>query len=303
MNLKAIALRKAKESMEAWDEATESFVPGSFTGRIDLTDRFLSNFNKPTRRRMLFTANETAFPPSLTFRHPGTLDVYLLGIRRQDALEGQPYLALTVCHLVTDEPGGSSGLATITRKLPQGPASDPGWLVETTFAKAFLDMEFRTSANEQGTSDLKIENYYAFIPRHIQCEPWDFIELHGRRYRVVDTFADSGFSGLRIDLEEDTRKDFVLHLSGVPTYDQTQHQYSYGDVDYNVTGVMENSNDFARWASDASSYIDVYFEAAHVPFPFNIQPGQAWLILDGVKREVKTVSTQSGNKQYKLRCM
>lgn len=303
MFLKKIALRKAHEKMEAWDELTESFIPAFFEGRIDLTDRFLSNFNKPTRRRMLFSDNDVVFPPSMVFRHPGTKDVYILGVKRQDALEGQPYLALTICQLVTDTPNGSAGLATITRKLPVGPVSDPGWIVETQLARSYLDMEFRTSATEESTTDLKIENYYAYLPQHVQCEPWDFIALHGRNYRVVDTFADSGLSGLRIDLEPDTRSDFVLHIEGVRDYDRTKQEYVNSSFSYNVTGVMENYHDYALWATDADKYMDVYFEAAHVPFPFPAVPGKAHLELNGVKRTIKSISTQAGRRQYKLRCL
>lgn len=301
MNLKEISLRKAHEPMEAWDEATEAFVPNSFLGRIDLTDRFLSNFNKPTRRRMLFADDQTVFPASNVFRHPGTLDVYLLGITRKDAIGGEPYVGLTMCHLVTDDQNGSSGLATITRKLPAGPPGDPGWLVDTQVARCFTDMEFRTSANEPGTTDLKIENYYAYVPRHVQCQAWDFLTLHGKTYRVVDTFADSGLSGLRIDHEEDTRLNFVLHTLGPRTYDQTTHAYTDSPAQFNVTGVLENYNDFSLWVTDTEKYMDVYFEAEHLPFP--PEPGKAWLEIDGTRRAVKSVSTQSGQRQYKLRCL
>lgn len=298
-----IALRRVNEPMEAWDPATETFVPDSFRARLDPTDRFLSNFNKPTRRRMLFAAEDCAFPESRTFRHPGTQDVYLLGVTRKDSLGGNPYLGLTVCQLVTDEPGGSSGLATIYRREALGPRSDPGWLVERVFARAYMDMEFRTSANEPDATDLKIENYYAFLPLSVQPQEWDFIELHGVRYRVVDTFADSGFFGLRIDHENDFRTDFVLEVTGKRVLDPATEQYIDSSRSYNVTGMLKNLNEFPTWNSDAESYHDVYFETENLPdIEFNPVKTKMWLHFGGVKKSVTSVSSQSGLRQYQFRC-
>jgi len=299
MHLAKIATHKATEPLEAWDEATQTFLPDSFLGRIDLTDRFLSNFNKPLRRRALFTAFGTEFPASRTIRHPGTKQVYLLGQTRADALGGNPYIEMTVLHLATDEPGGSSGLATIYRKAPIGPEESPGWLVEQEVAKAYVDLEFRTSANEADTFEVKVENYFAFLPRHIQCEEWDYLELHGRRLRVVDTFPDSGLSGLRVDEEPDPRIDFVLHVEG-KVYDRTTHEYVVAAVPHNVTGVMVKYHDYANWTTDSASYIDISMEADHIGF--RPVAGITSVELQGRKRRVKHVSSQPGERQYRLRC-
>lgn len=300
MFLHKIAARKITEPMEAWDEATQSFVPDAFVGRVDLTDRFLSNFNKPLRRRMLYTRHGTQFPPSRTFRHPGTQQVYLLGQTRSDALDGKPYVDLTVCHLVTDEPFGSSGLATIYRKAPTGPADNPGWLVEQELTKAFVDLEFRTSANEAETFEVKVENFFAFLPAHIKCEEWDFLELHGKRYRVVDTFADSGLSGLRVDEELDPRLNFVLHVEGDKAYNRATHQWDLVTAEFNVTGVLTKYRDFALWATDSESYFEVAIDREHIGF--RPVPATMSLEIEGRRRVIRQVSTQPGERQYILRC-
>lgn len=300
-----VALRRVNEPMEAWDPVTETWLPDAFRARLDPTDRFLSNFNKPTRRRMLFAAEGCVFPESRTFRHPGTQDVYVLGITRKDALGGNPYIGLTVCQLVTDAPGGSSGLATIYRREAVGPSSDPGWLVEQVFAKAYIDMEFRTSANEPDATDLKIENYYAFLPLTVQPKEWDFIELHSIRYRVVDTFADSGFYGLRIDHENDFRTNFYMQVTGERTLNPLTEEYEDVSQTYQVTGMLENSSDFPIWNSDSESYFDIYFEVAHLPnLPFDAIKEEIYIGTDltGKMKKVISISSQSGNRQYKFRC-
>lgn len=300
MFLSKIASRKINEPMEAWDELTEQFVPNAFLGRILLTDRFLSNFNKPLRRRMMFMLPEVALPESMTFRHPGTHDVYIAGQRRGDALKGNTYLDLVMCHLVTDTPNGSSGLATIYRKATQGPPDNPGWMVEQVLTKAFVDMEFRTSANEADMYDTKIENYYAYLPITKQLEAWDFIELHGQRYRVVDTFADSGMSGLRIDKEVDTRVDFLLHTEGARVYDKATHQYVITPGTFEVTGVIIKDHEFSTWMNETETYIDVSVEVGHIGF--RPEPNTTRLEYQGKSRAVTQVSTQPGERQYRLRC-
>lgn len=301
MKLKKIAAKYITEKMEAWDMATETWKPCSFVGRIDLTDRFLSNFNKPTRRRMLFTDNDVKYPPSLTFRHPGTKEVYLLGTKRTDARDGNPYVSLTILQLVTDVPGGSSGLATITRKVVQGPPENPGWLVDTVFAKSFIDTEFLSSTEEEATTDLRIERYNAYLPLCVQPREWDFITLHGVKYRVLDTFADSGFFGLRIDHEGDYRSNFVLHLAGKRVMNPQTNEWEQTPTQYNVTGVMEKSTDAALWATDTQTYRTVYFEADHLPAGVDMRAKNMWLELNGVRKEIKTVETQSGKRQFTLR--
>lgn len=300
MHLRKIAAKRITEPMEAWDDDAQVFIPDAFMGRIDLADRFLSNFNKPLRRRMMFTEPDTPFPESGTFRHPGTKDVYLIGQTRGDARDGIHYLDMSVCHLVTDTPNMSSGLATIYRKAPEGSADDPGWLVERELGKAFIDLEFRTSANEPDMLDTKVENYFCFAAAKWVFQPWDFLELHGHRYRVVDTFADSGLAGTRVDLEPDTRVDLILHLEGQQVYDSVTHKWTTTSREYQVTGVIPNLNAFAHWASEAETYIDVVIEESHIGF--RPVPGTTFVELEGVRRVVTHVSSQAGERQYRLRC-
>lgn len=300
MNLRNIAAHRITEKLQVWDPVTGDFLPNGLLGRIDLTDRFLSNFNKPLRRRMLFTRFGAQMPDSRTIRHPGTQQVYLLGQTRSDARDGVPYVSLTVCHLVTDEPGGSSGLARLYRKQPAGPSADPGWLVETLVATAYADIEFRTSANEENTLDVKTQNFLAVLPSSVSPREWDYLELKGRRYRVVDVYADSGFSGMRVDLEDDPRLDFVIHVTGERQYNRATHEYTNPVTAYNVTGVIPNSQDFAGWVSESEPYVDVVVESAHIGFV--PQAGKCSVVLGGRTRAVKSVSTQAGERQYRMRC-
>lgn len=300
MNLRNRALKHCNEPLEAWDPTTESWVPDAFKGRIDLTDRFLSNFNKPTRRRMLFCAPEVEFPDSLTIRHPGSKDVYILGAPRQDARRGVVYDKMTILQLATDVPGGSGGYATITRKVPQGPANDPGWLVDTIYAKCFVDTEFRTSSDEDETHDVKTENFLIYLPASVEIKAWDFVTLHGNKYQVIDSFSDSGFMSGRIDERPDTRINFVLNVEGDKHYDQQTRQWVVAKTNYNVTGVILRDEAFALWSSEAEDYVVVYIDAPNI----GIEPkaNEMSLTWKGRTRVIRQVSTQAGTRQWELRC-
>lgn len=305
MHLKRIALKHANEPMEVWDPATESWISNAFSARIDLTDRFLSNFNRPTRMRMMLHDDQLVIPECRTVRHPGTHDVYILGTTRKDARKGVPYVGLTLMRLATELPGGSGGLATVTRKAPQGPASDPGWLVETVVGKVWVDTEFLSSSEERQATDLRVERYNAFAPQTADIKDWDFITLMGEKHRVLDTFADSGLFGLRLDQEQDTRRDFVLTVSGTRTMNRTTHEYdTTPEGSYNVTGVIEHDMEVALWAKDTNEVVTVYFEAANLPYPLPILTGrEMWLTLGGKRRVIKEIETQPGQRQWQMRCL
>jgi len=300
MFLKRIALNWANEPIEAWDPVTETWVPDALRARIDLMDRFLSNFNKPTRRRMLFSDNLTVFPDSLTIRHPDTKDVYIIGSTRQDARAGKAYVNMTILQLATDVPGGASGLGTYTRKVALGPADDPGWLVDTQLAKAFTDIEFRNSSDENDSEDLKIENFLIYAPLTLELKAWDYMELKGKRYRLVDAFVDSGFTSGRVDEERDTRINFYLDVQGNSVYDRTLKEWIDSPRRYEVTGVMVRQEGFALWSSEAEDYIDVYFEEKNIGF--EPLPNVMSLVYNGRSRVIRHVSTQAGTRQWILRC-
>jgi hypothetical protein len=300
VHLKEISRRALNEKMDGYSVATNSFTPEAFVGRVDIADRFLSNFNKPLRRRMLFSAPGTVFPASMTFRHPGTQQVYLIGQSRSDALAGDPTIQLSVCHLVTDDGTSSSGLAEVTRRQPAGPANDPGWLVTQTLPPTFVDFEFRTSSTEADSYELKTGNYFGFVPSNTGLKEWDYITLHGKSFRVIDVFPDSGLLGLRVDLEPDSRIDFTLHIKGARTFNRSTGEYDSVGSQRQATGVAVRDNEFAGWRGSADSYIDLAFDVANIGF--RPEPDVTQVEYAGHRRTVKSVSTQPGERQYLLRC-
>lgn len=300
MFLGSIAERWVNEPLDVYDEATETFVPAAFTGRISLTDRFLSNFNRPLRRRMLHYSPTSEIPASYTIRHPDTGDVYLIGQRREDTDKGIDYHAMAVCHMVTDEgPNSSAGLATLTRKAPQGPAEDPGWLVEQVVGRYYIDLEFRTSLNEADLHQQRMESFVMWIHKNADIETYDFVELHNRIYRVTDVYPDSGFQMARIDQEEDYRVDLVVKVGESKRYDEELMRYVTDPVSYNVTMLLDSDQNFGSWMSDSQDYMDLSVQEDHIGF--RPEPGMV-IEYQGRERTIRHVHYYRGERQYKIRC-
>lgn len=303
MFLKAIAQKNLYEVLEVFDDASQSFAGDTFLGRIDLTDRFLSIYNRPTRKRQLYTRPDTPLPASFIFRHKGSGDVYIVGQTRTDSRSdvsgGDPYIAITMLHLVTPNPNGSSGQAVHTRKQPLGPPDNPGWLQEVVLGTPFMDVEFRTSSSEAGVYDSKIENYYAWTPINVVAEQWDFFELNGIKYRNIDNFTDIGMRGLRLDREGDPRIDVVIHKSS-RVYDPVEHAYVTTKVAFNVTMIVPEDTDIASWAAEkAASSVVLVVDRGHIGFA---PTAGNEIEYQGRRRLVKNVTTQAGEKQYRLQC-
>lgn len=304
MFLDAIAQKNMHEKLNEWDAVTKQFVPSKLTGRVDLTDRFLTIYNRPTRKRQIYTRPGDPLPESLVIQHPSSGDIYILGQGRRDARydvdDGKAYVQLNMLHLVTPENRGSSGLAKQFRKVVKGPPEDPGWLVEELIAEDYLDVEFRTSSAEAGAYDTKIENFYAWTTLNVSAQQWDFFDLHGSRYRVVDTFTDMGMRGLRMDKESDVRVDFTIRKADEQVYDPQTHSWQSDTKEYKVSGYAPNATEIAKWKTDRTkSTVTLVIEEAHIGF--TPKPDMV-VTYQGVERLIREVTTQAGEKQFKVIC-
>lgn len=303
MFLNEIAQRHMHESFDGYDAVTEDFVEDSFTARIDLTDRFLSIYNRPTRKRQLYMKPGTLLPTSYVIRHSTTKDVYIVGQIRQDARYdvegGDPYVAMAMLHLVTPLAQGSSGVAIQTRKVTVGPQDDPGWMVEQQIDKTYLDIEFRTSSAEEGVYESKVENFYAWTPITVTAQQWDFFTLNDAVYRVVDTFTDIGMRGLRLDRAVDPRIDVVIYTNA-RVYDEVEHEFVDNQRPYNVTAIVPADVNIATWDdSNAASQISLVIDFGNIGF---VPKQNQEISYQGRTRIIRSVATQAGEKQYRIEC-
>lgn len=300
MFLGSLAERWVNEPVEAFDEATGQFVPHDMLVRVSLVDRFLSNFNRPLRRRMLHYKMDAQMPPSATLKVVATGEVYIIGQSRADSDKSDAYHKMSLAHLVTDEgPNSSAGLAQVYRWSPDGPSDDPGWLTKKHIGQHYCDTEFRTSLNEADLMDERIEAFLFFMQQNADVQVHDQLTLHGKEYRVTDTFADSGLLQMRADREANYFVDFVITVKDGTRYDQSLMKYVADERSYNVTGLMSSENDYTTWSTDSDDYVKLSVNEDHIGFKPEAGMEVEW---DGRKRTIRHVAFYRGERQYKLRC-
>lgn len=289
----------------AYLEDTHTFSPGDFaeTPKINISpvDQFLSNFNRPTRRRMMRCAPEFELPPSLTIQDMGTGNIFLIGEPRTDQIRGIPYVSSYLLHLVTPVPGGSAGLAEVIRKEPKGPKEDPGWLQPSLVAYTYMDVEVAAVVHETQVEEVYENSVLIFMPRSVVVQRFDLIYIHDRRYRVSTMYADSGLHIAKCFEEDDDRVDVIYRRSagGQPRkFDADKGEFISLDQDYHVTVRFVKNHNFASWDSESQDYKDLVVDYAHIGF----KPApKDHIVIDDVTYEVKVVDTDPASRQYRMR--
>lgn len=214
------------------------------SGRLDATDRFLSNFNRPTRKRMMYVDFNDDLSVYDVARHKLTGEVYLLGVERRDQQLGSPTTQLLICHLVT--PGKSAGLATVQRATVLGEGDDLGWVEMTDAGEAYIDLELRTTSVEPGSKESEVGRYYCFSEAQKDFFAGDRIELNGVPYVVDDAAYDSGFRMLRLTSRDVHWVHTVFRWQGTDrVYNRDTGGFESTRHERKVSGI---------WVSDRNSY-------------------------------------------------
>lgn len=288
------------DAVEAFDPLEGEFYPLDFAVRISVTDQFLSNFNRPLRRRMIHYPVNSTLPDSLTVKVISTQEVYLLGQAREDSDFTGAYHRMAVGHLVTDEGvGSSSGLARQYRHSPDGPPENPGWLTEKYVSQTYMDLEFRTSLNEADLTDSRVESFIGFFPRTFHLEDQDRVEFKGKDYRVTDVYSDSGFMMARLDREPSYYVDLVFKLAAERVYNSETLRWETTQQSVQVTGKLTSEHDYVTWSTDSDDTLNLSINRDHIGFRPVAGMEIEW---QGRTRTVRHVHFYRGERQYKLRC-
>ena len=302
MFLGRIARRAMYEKFVGWDAATGDFTDAEFLGRMAPVDRFLSIYNRPTRMRQLFIKPDTPLPASMVFQHTTTGEIYIAGNTRSDTrfnIEGgNPYVTLVMAHEVTPTGQGTTGLAAHYRRAPAGPASEPGWYVKGRVGDVYVDLEYRTSAAQEGVYDARVSDYYAWAPICSEVAELDTFELDGREYRVMDVYTDMGFLGMKLQQDPDPRVDLYVITTERGVWNAVSHQYDSVETKHEVTAIVSGQREQAVW-NKLDNSIQVVIDFAAIGF---VPETNMKVELDGIRRTIKNVFTSVGAKQYELVC-
>ena len=215
-------------SFDAYNFTTESWEISAFEGQLKRADDFISIWNRPTRKRMLYTPPSVTIPSSV-IRVGTTGETFLVGHVAGDSHANVHYRNLCGLHQV-------DGRAVQRRKTPAETLGVKGWAVEATVKNTFADIELRSVNEGQETQLLNYGNYFMFMPYDADVRRHDTIEVASVRYYVLDVYVDSGMRCARATAQPDERVNFVYTSVGSPVYSTATQTISSTNTNYNATG-------------------------------------------------------------------
>lgn len=265
MFLRAVANHYLDEVFELLDPVTREWLK-PLSGRLETTDRFLSNFNRPTRKRMLYIDFDEDLEAYDVVRHKMTGEIYLLGVERRDQQAGKPTVQLLICHLAT--PGKSAGLATVQRSTVVGTGDDLGWVEMVEGGEAYVDLELRTTSVEPGSKETEVGRYYCFSEAQKDFFPGDRLELNGVPYVVDDAAYDSGFRMLRLTARDVHWVNSVFTWQGAERiYNRDTGQFESQTFTRNVSGLwVSDSNSYEGFSHPGTDSTSFRVQKAHIGF-------------------------------------
>lgn len=294
MDLRKVAASFETTKFDAWDESNELFVAESLTGKIRSVDRFLSNFNRPTKRRLLGISPSATIPASNTIRDPSTGEIYFIGELRQDSAKGATYDQVGVLHKTT-------AIATISRRAPVGPGNNPGVLVASEIGKHYADVELRSASETDEQEDDFEGSYFLMMPPHADLEEWDEITFDSEVYMIKTPYFDSGFRFARAVKQSDPRKDFTYYFRDTSVaYNTATRVVTAGFTTYSVTGFVRGFElDDINYTPLKAGRIKIIVKQSHIGI---IPSAEDELLWDGQRYKVKGVSQDFLNNQFQLDC-
>lgn len=215
------------QDFDTYNFVGSSWVLNAFKGQLKRADQFVSIWNRPTRKRMLFTAPDQV-PSASVIRCPATGEIFLVGTTQKDSHANTQYRTITGLHM-------SAGTAVLKRRAPVGPSNDPGWAVQSTVITTFADAELRSVDEGQNYVVTNYGHFFLFLPKDTPAQLHDTLELDGKTYYILELYVDSGFLAARGTTMPDERTDLVYKTVGAPVYSPATQTNSPAVVSYNVT--------------------------------------------------------------------
>lgn len=293
MDLRRAAAYFEGTSFDTWDEGTSTWTLGAITAKLAPVDRFLSNFHRPTHRRMLGINPATSLPASNTIRVQSTGDIYIIGQLRSDDKNDYEYDSIGIAHLTTFQ-------LVVHRKAPIGPSNDPGVLIDSVVGTHYGDIEFRATSESPEQHEEYEDDVFLILPPHTDLQEWDFVYRGTETYQVKSAYIDSGFMFARAVLRQDYRRDFTYHRKGTGAgYNTATGIVTSGFVDYAVTGFSRNiSEEEISYADMRPKQLKIVIKQDHIGFTPSIDDQMTWT--DGLRYDVRGVRQDPASEEWQL---
>lgn len=222
------------EKFDKFDFVTSTWVPQAFTAQLKKADVFVSIWNRPTRKRMMYTApDQEPGADGYVVRTPGGL-VMMVGNRHPDEFKG-PYRSVFGLHY-------TAGTAEIHRLAPTGGSGNPGWATEALIQTTWADTELRSADTNHEMNIEHYGNFFLFMPRNAPIQRDDRILLNGTSFQIEETYLDTGLMCARCTNKPDERRNFVYRSYTGDSFNGSSGDVSQTYTNYNVTGRVRPRN-------------------------------------------------------------
>lgn len=181
---------------DSYDAASQQWELRAFKGQLKKADTFVSIWNRPTRKRMLYTQPGQE-PPTPIIRVNGTTQVMLVGTNHPDFTSSRHYRNVQTLH----EARGQAAITRLDRY------TTPSVVVERrSQGNVFVDFELRSIEEDLNRTVNHYGHYFAFMASNSQIKKHDVLTFEGKDYFIIDLYVDSGFLSARVEQRQDERQ-------------------------------------------------------------------------------------------------
>lgn len=212
---------------ENYDFSSGTWID-AFSGQLKLADKFTTIWNRPTRKRNLYTAPDSP-PTSAVIRVIETGEIFMLGTGQHDVFQGGATRVVYGLHK-------TKGVATHRRLTP---TPGGGWATNELVQVTFGDVELRSVNENQDVELQHYGHYFMFLPSNSTVEDGDTVELDGLVYTLLEVYPDSGLVAARVSAKPEERVNVVYTVVGPSVYDPNTRTNTPTLTPYNVTAKIE----------------------------------------------------------------
>lgn len=276
-------------SFDSYSPVTGLWTLNALKGQLKKADTFVSIWNRPTRKRMLYTQPGQE-PKTSVIRVNGTVTSYLVGSSQPDFFGKARYRNVQSLHQAL----GRATIMRLDRYLT------PSVIVERrSQGTAHTDFELRSVDEDVSRKSNHYGRYFCFLPSDSTVKKHDVLTLNGFEYYVIDLYVDSGFLAARVEQRRDERLILAYTELQSNTYNHNTQAVTEATAPHTVVArVASVANDQANNNDILSNYLrvllDPYFTPGLVPKPNDK------ITVSGQVYVVESVRAEPNNTEFDL---
>ena len=190
---------------DVYSFSLNSWLPKAFKGQLKRADNFISIYNRPTRKRMIYTANGLIGGKFVIRVNKDPDTVYMVGASQKDLQQNVGYREVTGVHI-------ARGSAVVRRLTPQTVSGKSAWATNEVILNSFADVEIRSVDDSQETRIDNYGHYFLTMPLNTALERQDTVELDGTIYTILESYRDGGLLFARTVNTPEERKNFLYYV-------------------------------------------------------------------------------------------